>query len=183
MRNTKRQPPSAEPHLKRNEGHIKMKCKTTIYFTNNTDEKITYKLKRLVRRAVIYSLDHEGYFNNAEVSVTFTDNEGIRALNAQYRGIDKATDVLSFPLTEFDGGEEPPVDEAEGALGDIVISLERARAQAEEFGHSFEREVAFLTVHSMLHLFGYDHVNSEEEELEMRKKQKQILISMGMGVK
>ncbi len=160
-----------------------MKCKTMIYFTNETDERISYKLKRLVRRAVIYSLDHEGFFNNAELSVTFTDNEGIRRLNAQYRDIDKATDVLSFPLTDFEGGDEPPTDEQSGALGDIVISLERAREQAAEFGHSFEREVAFLTVHSMLHLLGYDHVNSEAEDIEMRKKQKQILISMGLGVK
>ncbi len=160
-----------------------MKCKAMIYFMNDTDEKISYKLKRLVRRSVIYSLDHEGFFNNAEVSVTFTDNEGIRKLNAEYRNIDKPTDVLSFPLTDFEGGEEPPADEEVASLGDIVISLERAREQANEFGHSFEREVAFLTVHSMLHLLGYDHVNSEEEDKEMRKKQKQILISMGLGVK
>ncbi len=160
-----------------------MKCKAMIYFMNDTDEKISYKLKRLVRRSVIYSLDHEGFFNNAEVSVTFTDNEGIRKLNAEYRSIDKPTDVLSFPLTDFEGGEEPPADEEVASLGDIVISLERAREQASQFGHSFEREVAFLTVHSMLHLLGYDHVNSEEEDREMRKKQKQILISMGLGVK
>ncbi len=160
-----------------------MKCKAMIYFMNDTDEKISYKLKRLVRRSVIYSLDHEGFFNNAEVSVTFTDNEGICKLNSEYRNIDKPTDVLSFPLTDFEGGEEPPADEEVASLGDIVISLERAKEQANEFGHSFEREVAFLTVHSMLHLLGYDHVNSEEEDKEMRKKQKQILISMGLGVK
>ncbi len=160
-----------------------MKCKAMLYFMNDTDEKISYKLKRLVRRAVIYSLDHEGFFNNAEVSVTFTDNEGIQRLNSEYRNIDKPTDVLSFPLTDFEGGEEPPANEEVASLGDIVISLERAREQANEFGHSFEREVAFLTVHSMLHLLGYDHVNSEEEDREMRKKQKQILISMGMGIK
>ncbi len=160
-----------------------MKCKAMIYFMNDTEERISYKLKRLVRRAVIYSLDHEGFFNNTEVSVTFTDNEGIRKLNSEYRGLDKPTDVLSFPLTDFEGGEEPPADEEVASLGDIVISLERAREQAEEYGHSFEREVAFLTVHSMLHLLGYDHVNSEQEDKEMRKKQKQILISMGLGVK
>ncbi len=160
-----------------------MKCKAKLYFMNETDEKLTYSLKRLVRRAVIYSLDHEGFFNNAEVSVTFTDNEGIRKLNLQYRGIDKPTDVLSFPLTDYEGGEEPPADEEAVSLGDIVISLERAREQADEFGHSFVREIAFLTVHSMLHLLGYDHVNSDEEDREMCKKQKQILISMGLGVK
>ena len=111
---------------------------------NDTDTPITYKLKRLVRRAVCESLEYEGFYNDAEVSVTFTDNEGIRALNSEYRGIDKETDVLSFPLTDFEGSEEPPADEAAISLGDIVVSLEKARTQAEEFGHSFQREVAFL---------------------------------------
>lgn len=159
-----------------------MKAKTMIYFMNDSGEKIGHKLKMLVRRAIIATLEYEQFCNGAELSVTFTDNEGIRALNRDYRGIDRETDVLSFPLTDFDGGEEPPTDEPDAALGDIVISLERARAQAEEYGHSFEREVAFLTVHSMLHLMGYDHVNSEEEEAEMRRRQSEILEKMGLGV-
>ena len=156
--------------------------KTMIYFMNDTDTPVSYKLKMLTRAAVISSLEYEGFCNDAEVSVTFTDNEGIKRLNGEFRGIDKETDVLSFPLTDFDGGEEPPVDEPTVGLGDIVISLERARTQAEEFGHSFEREVAFLTVHSMLHLLGYDHVNSEEEDMEMRRRQREILENMGLGV-
>lgn len=160
-----------------------MKAKTMIYFMNYTDTPITYKLKRLVRRAVCESLEYEGFYNDAEVSVTFTDNEGIRALNAEYRGIDKETDVLSFPLTDFEGGEEPPADEAAISLGDIVVSLEKARTQAEEFGHSFQREVAFLCVHSMLHLLGYDHVDSDEDDAEMRRRQSEILVKMGLGVK
>ena len=160
-----------------------MKAKTMIYFMNDTDTPITYKLKRLVRRAVCESLEYEGFYNDAEVSVTFTDNEGIRALNAEYRGIDKETDVLSFPLTDFEGSEEPPADEAAISLGDIVVSLEKARTQAEEFGHSFQREVAFLCVHSMLHLLGYDHVNSDEDDAEMRHRQSEILVKMGLGVK
>ena len=110
-----------------------------------------------------------------EVSVTFTDNEGIRALNRTYREIDRATDVLSFPLFEE--------TETEKQLGDIVLSLERCREQANEFGHSFERECAFLTVHSTLHLLGYDHVNSEEEERDMRARQTAIVTAMGYGVK
>ncbi len=160
-----------------------MKSKTQIYFMNDTGDKVSYRLKMLVRRAVVASLEYERFYNNAEVSVTFTDNEGIKVLNSEYRGIDAPTDVLSFPLTDFEGTEEPPADEATQMLGDIVISLERAKEQAEEFGHSFEREVAFLAVHSMLHLLGYDHVNSEDEDREMRRRQREILIKMGLGVK
>ena len=159
-----------------------MKSKTMIYFMNDTKTRISYKLKMLVRRSVMASLEYEGFYNNAEVSVTFTDNAGIKALNSEYRGIDKETDVLSFPLTDFEGGEEPPANEATVMLGDIVVSLEKACEQAEEFGHSFEREMAFLCVHSMLHLLGYDHVNSDDEDAEMRRRQREILIKMGLGV-
>ena len=160
-----------------------MSNKIMIYFTNNTENPVTYALKILMRRSVTAALEYEGFYNDAEVSVTFTDNEGIRALNSEFRGIDKETDVLSFPLTDFEGGDEPPADEPSIMLGDIVISLEKAAAQAQEFGHSFERECAFLCVHSMLHLLGYDHVNNEEEDAEMRRRQSEILESMGLGVK
>ena len=160
-----------------------MKAGRMIYFTNDQTERIiTYSLKILVRRAVETTLAYEGFENEAEVSVTFTDDEGIRTLNAQFRGIDRATDVLSFPLTDFEGGEEPPVDGDEIALGDIVISLERAEAQAKEYGHPFAREVAFLCVHSMLHLLGYDHVDDEAAEADMRRRQTEILEKMGLGV-
>jgi probable rRNA maturation factor len=160
-----------------------MKAKRMIYFTNSQESfEITYKLKMLVRHAVLASLEYEGFGADTELSVTFTDNEGIRAINAEYRGIDAPTDVLSFPLTDYEGVDFPVADEPESSLGDIVISLERASEQAEEFGHSFEREVAFLTVHSMLHLLGYDHVNSDEEDAEMRRRQREILESMGLGV-
>lgn len=160
-----------------------MKSKTMIYFMNETDTPVTYGLKKLLRRAVTSALEYEGFHNNCQVSLTFTDNEGIRVLNKEYRGIDKETDVLSFPLTDFEGGEEPPADEPEISLGDIVISLDKARTQADEFGHSFEREVAFLCVHSMLHLLGYDHVDSEEDDREMRRRQSEILERMGLGVR
>ncbi len=160
-----------------------MKQKIMIYFTNEQkDVAVTYKMKRLVREAVAAALDYEGYRNSCQVSVTFTDNEGIRQLNHQYRNIDRETDVLSFPLIDFEGGEEPLSNEPELMLGDIVLSLEKAQTQAEEFGHSFERETAFLCVHSMLHLLGYDHVNSEEEEQEMRRRQSEILTKMGLSV-
>ncbi|MBO5939184.1 MAG: rRNA maturation RNase YbeY [Clostridia bacterium] len=161
-----------------------MKQRIKIYFANEQSSfRVTRKLKRLIRASVSESLAYEGFCNDCTVSVTFTDNEGIRVLNAEYRGIDRETDVLSFPLTEFESGEEPPVDEPEVSLGDIVLSLEKTQAQAEEFGHSFEREAAFLCVHSMLHLLGYDHVNSEEEDAEMRRRQREILERMGLGVK
>ena len=160
-----------------------MKAKRMIYFTNSQESfAITYKLKMLVRGAVLASLEYEGFGADTELSVTFTDNEGIRAINAEYRGIDAPTDVLSFPLTDYEGVDFPVADEPCSSLGDIVISLERADEQAEQFGHSFEREVAFLTVHSMLHLLGYDHVNSEEEDAEMRRRQREILETMGLGV-
>ena len=158
--------------------------KIMIYFLNDQEKfKITYNQKILVRRAIEATLKYEGYQNNAEISVTFTDNEKIQKINNEFRGIDKPTDVLSFPLTDYESSNVPFADELDGSLGDIVISLERAKEQAEEFGHSFEREIAFLTVHSMLHLLGYDHVNSEEEDAEMRAKQREIMEIMGLGVK
>jgi probable rRNA maturation factor len=155
-----------------------------IYFTNEQERyPIGYSLKMLIRRAVLASLEYEGFGADTEVSVTFTDNEGIRAINSEFRGIDAPTDVLSFPLTDYEAVDFPVADEPAASLGDIVLSLERADEQAREFGHSFEREVAFLTVHSMLHLLGYDHVNSDEEDAEMRRRQREILESMGLGVK
>ncbi len=161
----------------------KMLCK--IDFENRQELlPLTYKLKMLVRRAVEATLDYEQYENPIEVSVTFTDNEGIRELNRKFRSIDRPTDVLSFPLFDYTGeSEEPPVDELVGMLGDIVISLEQAKKQAEEFGHSFEREAAFLTVHSMLHLLGYDHEAGGDEEADMRRRQREILDRMGLSLK
>ena len=161
-----------------------MKAKRMIYFTNEQERyPIGYSLKMLIRRAVLASLEYEGFGADTEVSVTFTDNEGIRAINSEFRGIDAPTDVLSFPLTDYEAVDFPVADEPAASLGDIVLSLERADEQARQFGHSFEREVAFLTVHSMLHLLGYDHVNSEQEDAEMRRRQREILESMGLGVK
>jgi probable rRNA maturation factor len=112
-----------------------------------------------------------------------TDSEKIQSLNLRFRGIDAPTDVLSFPLFDFEGEtDEPPVDEIQNMLGDVVLNLERTRAQAEEYGHSFEREAAFLTVHSMLHLLGYDHETSEEDEADMRVRQRAIMKRMGLVI-
>ena len=155
-----------------------------IYFENAQEKQtLSYKLKMLVRRAVEATLEYEQYGNPCEVSVTFTDNEGIHKLNQQFRGVDRPTDVLSFPLFDYAGeSEEPPVDELMGMLGDIVLSLEQAKKQAEEYGHSFEREVAFLTVHSTLHLLGYDHETGDEDEADMRRRQSDIMELMGLGI-
>ena len=150
--------------------------KLRIYFENTQSQmRITYNLKLLIRRAVLATLRAEGIQKPAEVSVTFTDNAHIKEINREHRGIDAPTDVLSFPLFE-----ESPTGIM---LGDIVLSLERCAAQAEEFGHSFRRECAFLTVHSTLHLLGYDHETGEEDEKDMRARQTAIVESMGLGVK
>lgn len=152
-----------------------------IHFTNEQEiENVTAELRCLVKAAVYAALAYEDFRRSAEISVTFTDNEGIREINREHREIDAPTDVLSFPILGDD--EDGDTNPGTGAviLGDIVLSLERAREQAAEFGHSFTREVAFLTVHSVLHLLGYDHVNSEEEDKEMRARQHAILDYMGI---
>lgn len=156
----------------------------TVYYENEQNAiPVTYKLKMLIRRAITETLAFEQYNNDVEVSVTLTDNENIQDLNLRFRGIDASTDVLSFPLFDFEGEtDEPPVDEIQNMLGDIVLNLERTRAQAEEYGHSFEREAAFLTVHSMLHLLGYDHETSEEDDADMRDRQRKIMERMGLTV-
>ena len=156
----------------------------TVYYENEQNAiPVTYKLKMLIRRAIEETLAYEQYGNDVEVSVTLTDSEGIQDLNLRFRGIDAPTDVLSFPLFDFEGEtDEPPVDEIQNMLGDVVLNLERTRAQAEEYGHSFEREAAFLTVHSMLHLLGYDHETSEEDEADMRARQRAIMKRMGLVI-
>ena len=159
--------------------------KLKIYFENNQEKhSIHYDLKMLIRHTILETLDYEGMENDAEVSVTFVDDSGIQELNKKFRNMDKPTDVLSFPLLDYEGeSEEPFFDELCHNLGDIVISLERAMAQANEFGHSFEREVAFLTAHSMLHLLGYDHELSEDDDADMRRRQNDIMERLGLSVK
>lgn len=137
-------------------------------------DETDYYLKTIIRKAVLATLEHEKFKYDAEVSVTLCDNGYIRKLNKQYRGKDKHTDVLSFPI--YDNGEFDMAECISGALlGDIVISIERAKEQAEELGHSFIREVAFLTVHSTLHLLGYDHERSKEEDELQCRLQKEIV--------
>ncbi len=153
---------------------------TLLEFSNNQSlEPIDETLENLVKSSCEATLKYEKFDGDAEISVTFTDNSGIRKLNAQFRDIDRETDVLSFPLGE---NGEYDIDPENGAcqLGDIVISVEKAKQQSEEYGHSFKREIAFLTVHSMLHLLGYDHINSKEEEDDMFKRQREVLEEMGV---
>ncbi len=114
---------------------------------------------------------------NSELSLTLTDDEHIHALNKKYRGVDRATDVLSFAFRESD---EPEVVDADfEILGDVIISLERAAAQAQEFGHSFLREIIFLEVHGLLHLLGYDHMDDDERR-EMEEEQRFIMGKLGI---
>ena len=114
---------------------------------------------------------------NVELSITLTDDENIHALNKKFRGIDRATDVLSFAFRE---SEEPEVLGADfEILGDVIISLERAKIQAADFGHTFLREVIFLEVHGLLHLLGYDHID-DEERIEMEAEQKFVMSKLGI---
>lgn len=132
----------------------------------NLDDELIEKLND----TIIECLHYEGYDDDYDVSLSFVDNKEIRELNKQFRGIDKETDVLSFPLLDNDFD----VELGEVSLGDIVISLEKALEQSIEYNHSIEREVCFLVCHSMFHLLGYDH-DTEENTKEMRQKEKDIL--------
>lgn len=135
-------------------------------------------MEALIEQCTAAALDEEEIAEDAEVSVTLVDNARIREMNAEFRDIDRETDVLSFPLGDENGFEVDPDTDAI-LLGDIVISLERARAQAEEYGHGFRREVAFLLTHSLFHLLGYDHM-TPDEEAEMFAKQEKVLQKLGI---
>jgi probable rRNA maturation factor len=128
-----------------------------------------------VEKAVKMSLQLERGNLDYEVSVSFVTDEEIHVLNRDYRGVDRPTDVLSFQMDE----EEEVFGEMDALLGDIVISMEKALEQAQEFGHSLTREVVYLTVHSMFHLMGYDHM-SDDEKAEMRAKEKSVLKELGV---
>ena len=146
---------------------MKKNLKINFSKTKNFPE-IDYYLKCVIRRAVSATLEHEKFPYDAIVSVTLCDADYIRNLNKTYRGKDKATDVLSFPI--YDNGDFDMSECISGALlGDVVISLPRAHEQARELGNTFLEELAFLTVHSVLHLLGYDHERSaDEDELQCR---------------
>lgn len=157
-----------------------------VWIENEQDKlEVSPQLEEIIKKVVDTVLDQESFASDCEVSVLVTDNENIRMLNAEHRGKDTATDVLSFPMLEFDGSGKVIGDElnpiAGGLLlGDIVISLERAAAQADEYGHSLAREVGFLTAHSMLHLLGYDHETGETAREIMRQKEEKALSAIGL---
>ena len=148
----------------------------TVDFKDEQEKyEIRVALKAIVRKAIFNTLVYEGFDKDTEVSVTFTDNEQIRELNKQYRNKDTATDVLSFPMYD----DFSCIAESTVPLGDIVISLERAALQGYHLYHSMYHEVAFLTVHSTLHLLGYDHETSQEDEDDMFRRQKEIMEIIG----
>jgi len=146
------------------------------------------KLEKMIKAVVLAAISLEKFQKPVEISVTLVDNEQIREINREYRDKDMVTDVLSFPMLEFDENHQLIAEYEVGdynyddevlLLGDIVISLERAKEQAEEYGHSFEREVGFLTAHSMFHLFGYDHENEHDREV-MRSREEAVLEELGL---
>ena len=152
----------------------------TVLIDNRTDFEITPETEKLFNDVITESLRYEEFDPQCEISLSIVNNDEIQEINKQYRNIDAPTDVLSFPLLTFEEGEQADVNENdELMLGDIIISIEKAISQAEEYGHGLKRELAFLTAHSMLHLMGYDHMEDDERE-EMFEKQEAILNNLGI---
>lgn len=163
-----------------------------ILFEKEADGEIAFDYEALLSSVIELAVASEKCPYACEVNLTLTDNDGIRRLNQEFRELDVPTDVLSFPMVDYERpGDFSHLDtpdarnmyfnleSGELLLGDIVISLERAEEQAKEYGHSLERELAFLTAHSMLHLMGYDHMEDKEREV-MEQKQEQILQNLGI---
>lgn len=157
----------------------------SFYLGKEVETSFEFDEEELARTVVQTCLEHESFPYEAEVNLTLTDNAGIREYNRKYRKIDRETDVLSFPMLAYESPgdfaflreereEDFNPDTGEVLLGDIIISVDKVREQAEKYGHSLKREFAFLIVHSMLHLFGYDHMSEEEAKI-MEKKQRLIL--------
>lgn len=156
-----------------------MHNKINIVFDHFTIQK--YAISRIIRRCIETTLTAENVKTLCEINVLVTNDHGIQDINRVTRSIDKPTDVLSFPMFQFEAGNPPKdwsdfIDPESGlcALGDMTISLERAAAQAEEFGHSIRREIGYLTIHSVLHLLGYDHLDEGEQKRQMRKREEDI---------
>lgn len=157
----------------------------SFYLEEECEIPFEFAYKELAERVVSFCLEHEQFPYEAEVNLTLTDNEGIHAINRLYRQIDRPTDVLSFPMLSYEtpgdfsfleeeSEEDFNLDTGEAMLGDIIISVEKVKEQAQSYGHSQEREYAFLITHSMLHLFGYDHMEPEEASV-MEAKQRELL--------
>ena len=157
----------------------------SFFLEEEVEVDFTFDYKQIAEKVVNYCIEREKFPYEAEVNLTLTDNEGIHIINKEYREIDRPTDVLSFPMLSYDApGDfsflmEENVDDfnpdtGEAMLGDIIISVDKVKEQAREYGHSELREFAFLITHSMLHLFGYDHMEPEEAEV-MERRQSEIL--------
>lgn len=162
----------------------------TITIEEEEKTNLDFSYEELAEEVILFALKEEGFPFEAEISLLLTDNEGIREINHRYRGIDSATDVLSFPMIEYKTagdftGIEASIednfnpDTNEVILGDIILSIPKVLEQADTFGHSVKREYAFLILHSMLHLFGYDHMTPEEAAF-MEHKQEEILKEMNI---
>ncbi len=157
-----------------------MSDKIKVIITNDQKEvKIPTGVRMLIRRCCNAVLVNENFDGSAEISVRFVDDEIIHELNREYRHVDRSTDVLSFPLGE-NGVYDINHDTGAKILGDIVISMQHAVMQADLYGHSLQREIAFLTVHSMLHLLGYDHEAEGLERVRMREKEEAVLTQLGL---
>lgn len=155
-----------------------------IIFSSDVAED-TNPVEALLARVIPAALEAEGVDVPCEIDVLLTDDEGIRTVNREMREVDAPTDVLSFPMFELSPGDKPSADDADPAtglvpLGDMCISLERARAQGEEYGHGAERETAYLAVHSVLHLLGYDHLDEGPMKAQMRSREEAIMESLGL---
>ncbi|MCR2044947.1 rRNA maturation RNase YbeY [Anaerosalibacter massiliensis] len=145
-----------------------------VYIDNRQDKlEIDDELIELIEKTMSETLKIEDKSLDCEISLSFVDNNEIKNLNREYRNVDSSTDVLSFPMEDDFALNHIPI------LGDIVISLEKALSQSKEYGHSFNREMAYLTAHSMLHLLGYDHIEEDDKSI-MRNKEKQIMKSLGI---
>lgn len=162
----------------------------SFYLEEEVEVPFTFDYKKLAEEVVEHCLEFVAFPYEAEVNLTLTDNEGIHAVNKEFRQVDRPTDVLSFPMLSFETPgdfafldeedcEDFNPDTGEAMLGDILISVEKVLEQAESFGHSVEREYAFLIAHSMMHLFGYDHM-TEEEAAVMEAKQADVLTQMNI---
>lgn len=159
----------------------------SFYLEEECEVSFDFPYEKLAESVVDFCLKEEGFPCGAEVNLTLTDNDGIRKLNRKFRGIDAPTDVLSFPMLCYETpgdfsfleeeGDDFNPDTGDAVLGDIVISVDKVREQARSYGHSEKREFAFLVVHSMLHLFGYDHME-EDETFVMEEKQRELLAGM-----
>ena len=157
-----------------------MSDKIKVIITNDQKEvKIPTGVRMLIRRCCNAVLVNEHFEGSAEISVRFVDDEIIHELNREYRHVDRSTDVLSFPLGE-NGEYDINHDTGAKVLGDIVISMQHAVMQADLYGHSLQREIAFLTVHSMLHLLGYDHEAEGLERVRMSEKEEAVLTQLGL---